>query len=1102
MALSAIVVILIIALYLPPVQNFALQKILTEVNSDPSIHVSVEQFRLSPPLHIQATDFTLQQQGDTIATVDNLDLRVSLWPLLRGNVGVNQLLVDDASFTMAGSDSTINLAANIGSLQLQNAEIGLFSKQADIEILKLSRSRINLNIPSDNAEPTDSTPSSPLPWKLNLDQFRIDSISYSMSMAGTIDKLDANIGAALIENTAIDLYDQTVDVNSFIVEHLKAIYLTPETVEETTPKTAQLHSNTISVDESKPWQVKVAHIDLKADSALYGRAGALPQPGFDLDYIAIDKVNIIVDSLLSRGSELKVPIKRIAAHERSGLDLRLSGLFAMNSDSILAHDIKLGTLYSSISLDAMLGMKGNGLPMPLNVTGLGYLSPIDVKLAMPTLTPMMAGIPANSNLDLKINIDGRNGVYNINTLSIELPRCFDIGAKGSIAGVPGLNTMSGDLKLSGHLASGHWVKPTLTAIKLDKTITLQPLSLNGKVKFNHGTISGSLTATTNTGRLAMDASWTGRSESYNANIVATSLPIESFMPALGIENITSTASITGNGYNPMNPKTTIDADINLSDITYLKHRYTDIKLLAHVADGNAAVTVTSGNPDIDFDIRARGNLAEEPLKLTVNADIEHVDLQAMGLSDSIMNGSIRFNGQATLNSSERNDIAANLNVEQLDWNMAGNTSMSTTDLKLNLISNDSLASVSIKNHDLNASIEAPCNLDSIMACAPRLTAAIDTLLINHDIKVTMLQQSLPPFSFDMTAGQDNIISSYLSSKNMGLRSLLIKAYNDSLVDISTRLLGFNSGTTLVDTITANIYQTGDTLNYRFHLGNRPGTLDQWASVSAHGQASGNQASLLFDQQNIDRKTGYRLGFVANWMPDEIYVHVVPTHPVIGYKTWTVNDSNFVSVNMLKKHIDANLYMNSSESSIHLFTSHETDSVQEDLNLKIKDIKLAEWIALNPFAPPVSGDMSADMRFGWDSSSINGNGLISLTDLNYNKQRVGSFDLSVDLSTNKKGTIKANAALLIDSIKTITAEGNLNDSTARNPFLLDFKMIHFPLNVLNPFLPKEMAQFQGTLNGTMDITGSLAEPVFNGYLDFDSTKLTIPMFGTGYTFSDS
>ncbi|MDE6153110.1 MAG: translocation/assembly module TamB, partial [Muribaculaceae bacterium] len=103
--------------------------------------------------------------------------------------------------------------------------------------------------------------------------------------------------------------------------------------------------------------------------------------------------------------------------------------------------------------------------------------------------------------------------------------------------------------------------------------------------------------------------------------------------------------------------------------------------------------------------------------------------------------------------------------------------------------------------------------------------------------------------------------------------------------------------------------------------------------------------------------------------------------------------------------------------------------------------------------------------------------------------------------HKSGTGRASASRMVDSIKTITAEGNLNDSTARNPFLLDFKMIHFPLNVLNPFLPKDMARFAGTLNGTMDITGSLSEPIFNGYLDFDSTTLRVPMFGTTYTFSD-
>ncbi|MDE6449404.1 MAG: hypothetical protein K2L41_04905, partial [Muribaculaceae bacterium] len=308
--------------------------------------------------------------------------------------------------------------------------------------------------------------------------------------------------------------------------------------------------------------------------------------------------------------------------------------------------------------------------------------------------------------------------------------------------------------------------------------------------------------------------------------------------------------------------------------------------------------------------------------------------------------------------------------------------------------------------------------------------------------------------------------------------------------------------TVIDTVTAAINPRSDTLAYRFHIGNRPGTLDQWAQVTARGRASGNRASILFDQQNIDGRTGYRLGFIARWMPDGIKVRVVPSHPVIGYKNWTVNDSNFVSINTALKHFDADLSMKSSESSIHLYTDHDsrTDSTQEDLILDIDNIRIAEWIALNPFAPPVSGNLSADMRFGWDHRSINGNGTISLDDLNYNRQRVGSFGLDVSLLTNKSGTVQANATLLVDSIRTITAEGNLNDSTASNPFLLDFKMIHFPLNVLNPFLPKDMARLSGTLNGTMDITGSLSEPIFNGYLDFDSTTLTVPMLGTAYRFS--
>ena len=68
-------------------------------------------------------------------------------------------------------------------------------------------------------------------------------------------------------------------------------------------------------------------------------------------------------------------------------------------------------------------------------------------------------------------------------------------------------------------------------------------------------------------------------------------------------------------------------------------------------------------------------------------------------------------------------------------------------------------------------------------------------------------------------------------------------------------------------------------------------------------------------------------------------------------------------------------------------------------------------------------------------------------------------------------------------------------------MLDFKMIRFPLAVANPFLPPGTARLHGMLNGEMDITGDMSNPVFNGFIDFDSTSVDITMLGTPLKFSE-
>ena len=50
-----------------------------------------------------------------------------------------------------------------------------------------------------------------------------------------------------------------------------------------------------------------------------------------MNYLQADDIDIRVDSFYNRGVEITVPLKRLAATERSGVKLDASGTFAMDT---------------------------------------------------------------------------------------------------------------------------------------------------------------------------------------------------------------------------------------------------------------------------------------------------------------------------------------------------------------------------------------------------------------------------------------------------------------------------------------------------------------------------------------------------------------------------------------------------------------------------------------------------------------------------------------------------------------------------------------------------------------------------------------------------
>lgn len=169
-------------------------------------------------------------------------------------------------------------------------------------------------------------------------------------------------------------------------------------------------------------------------------------------------------------------------------------------------------------------------------------------------------------------------------------------------------------------------------------------------------------------------------------------------------------------------------------------------------------------------------------------------------------------------------------------------------------------------------------------------------------------------------------------------------------------------------------------------------------------------------------------------------------------------------------------------------------------MQLTDIHIQDWIAFNPFAPPMKGDVSADISLSRVNGQLVGNGSAGISRFIYGRQQVADFKAQFRVQADPIGGLIADADLLVNGQRTITVRGALNDSINAGAMDLDLRMIKFPLSTVNPFLPKRIGSLSGTLNGSLRMNGTADEPLMNGWMAFDSTEVKATMLGTAYKFS--
>lgn len=1102
-ALLIVIAILPFLLYIPRVQEWVKDIVISKVSQTTGMEISIDRILLKFPLELEVDNtLIIEASRDTMLQAEKIGIDVKLLPLLRLDIAVKSANIHNAKYRMLSADSSMLLTARIDKFKLSVGNLNLATGRINIDEASLQGADLNIYFDNEKSKPTPEDTTNTTNWIINAHRLSLKDIHYSMQMMPVIDNIDTHIAEAELKNGYVNTGERKVRVNFLSVDEVKAVYLTPsdEAMAQYAPGEND-NSGTDTATASEEWTVTGDSIRLTNSGAIYAKRGAIPQKGFDFNYIQANNINIGINEFFNKGTAVTVPLKYFTATERCGIDLNASGIFKMDSVSMNAEDFKINTPFSNIGINASIG---NTLFMqdPSAQVALELQSDIslgEIKKIFPVYSSIINMIPQLANLHAVAGIKGTLGNINIRTINVKLPKYAQVSAQGNIKNITIPKNASGDISLTGFFENINFIKPSLLDIKMQKSVNFPPLHLNGKLSMHNNNMAGDIKMRLPSGEVALNARVNSRSENFNVELALDSFPVNAILPLSGFGTVTAEAKASGKGFDITKPSTSVTADINIVSLAYNNYIFRQITSYASLKDKIAELNIKSANENCDFDFNLNGTIDNDEYKFNIESDINDLNLEALNLSGTPLGGKLNLTASGEINTKKPlYDINCQLN--NINWTL-GDNYISTSQINADVFADSVSVKSTISNNDLSLNFMSSSSLDTLLIRFTKASEIFAEQTSKKIFDITDISRQLPEFGLKVKMGNRNIVQQYLANDNIQFKEFNFNASNDSVLSIDAYVNSFNINKIRLDTITFTANEQNKNLFYKLHVGNRKGTIDQFAYSNLTGSINKNKLTALFNQQNISMETGFNIGISAELSDSAVRASLFPENPIIGYKPWAINKDNYIEYNF-NRHFDANLSLRNDSSYVSLYTKHISSDKQEDIILKISGIQIAEWLTLSPFAPPVSGVLASDMTLSYEGKNFWGNGSVSLSKLLYNKQKVGDFKLNLNLELDPAdGYTNANIDFDINGRKTIMAHGVLNDSTSSNPFNLDLKVDRLPLDLVNPFIPQNIANVNGYLNGEMDVTGSFSEPILNGYIQYDSTHINMPAFGSYLTLSD-
>ena len=1127
-------------LYIPAVQDFVRGKAVGYASRTLGMDLSVERLRLSFPLRLSVDNTLLTDKGDTLLSCGHLSLEVAVWPLLRKEVAVRSLELAKLAAHYRDSTAGMDLKVAAGQFAVNDCRVGLPAKTVGISRIALTDGDVFLNT-AENAPAEKADSAAALPWQIDVGKLTVANLAFGMRTAPAVTDLSVRLPDGEVDSCRVLLDSRQVSVKSILLNRGGYAYLTaPADAGEKAPdKTAVPDKRTASnkttvrskaapsdktatqgkaahpdktaaadnassphdaaADDGEapalPWTVRVGSVALNDNSLEYGTLHHRPAAGFDPAFIVLSPLDLSVDSIYNRGADIALRIRRLAFTERSGLSVRnAAGAFAMDSTGISLSGFELATPLSGIRAEAHAGagIMRMAPDTPLTADLSASLNTEEIKLLYPQLIPAALD---DRIVRIKLSAAGTLGDIKKAGLDISSPGHIDLAVNGTAKNLLAPQRLEAAARFEGEFRDMAFLLEMLPDTALRRRVTIpERLTLRGAADADRGLYSLASTLTADGGQLTLNGRIDPEKQIYDAEVRCDSLPLNRFLPADSLGALDFTLTAGGAGFDPLLPQTRGSVRMQIGRAEYRSHDFGGIELDADLENQHLSGRLSDRDEALRLLLSVSGTLTEREQRIGVSGNVFDFDLANMGITPEQIGGSFALDADAS--ASDAGGMAARLTLDSIVIRSKNRTDrIRRTNVTFG--TDTAATRAGLTSGDLTLSFAAPEPLDSLTAAASRSAGVLAQQIRSQHVDMDSLKTVLPDFGLRVSAGRDNILSSFLRTKRIAFSNLDIAGTNcDSLpVSLRMRVEKLAYGSIVLDTLTASAVQNGSRLEYALRVANAPGNLDNIALAGVYGHVVRNTGAVNFYQKNRTGREGFRFGVDAAWNDSLIRASVTPLAPVFGSEPWTVNPGNYL-VYRFDGNLSADLDMTHGDQRFAIHTVPETDSLR-GIRLDIAGLNIGGALAMLPSAPPVGGVLGAAVTLNTGADSLAVRGDVSVAGLSYDKQRFGDVGLGVRYAQGREQ--QADVRLTLDGADVLTARGDYCKER-ESPLDLTASIPGFPLQRADVFLPADMLRLSGILSGKLHAGGTPQRLQLNGGLQFAQTEVRVPMIGTSFRLS--